>query len=278
LARADRIRGSHVAQWLPMGLIACAAVVGFQLPNRMDGARRVAVRHAATPSSARLVYLRDCSTCHGADGRGTSAGPSLAGVGRASVDYWLSTGRMPLVGNFRPPKSAQGEPPPGQRLADPDAQVRRRTPAYSRDVITGLENYVASIAPGGPSIPRVDVSHANLAVGGQIFRQQCAACHAWSGAGGALYQRAAPSLGRATATQIAEAVRIGPGQMPAFGSAAVPDRQMNDLAGYVRYLDHPNNRGGQPLWYLGPVAEGAIALIMGLGLLVLCARWIGERG
>jgi len=46
----------------------------------------------------------------------------------------------------------------------------------------------------------------------------------------------------------------------------------------VRYLDHPDDRGGQPLWYLGPVAEGAIAIVLGLGLLLLVSRWIGSRG
>jgi ubiquinol-cytochrome c reductase cytochrome c subunit len=185
---------------------------------------------------------------------------------------------MPLLANARSAKSAQGVAPAGQQLADPNAQSRRRTPAYSPATIAALEDYVASIAPGGPNIPHVDLSHANLAVGGQTFRLQCAACHSWSGVGGALYQRDAPSLRAASATQIAEAVRTGPGQMPAFGTAAVPADQINALVAYLRYLDHPNNRGGQPLWYLGPVAEGAVALIVGLGLLLLCARWIGERG
>jgi ubiquinol-cytochrome c reductase cytochrome c subunit len=278
LARVNRDRRIRVAQWLPMGLIVCAAVAGFRIPNQAERARRVASAKTVESSGPRLIFLRDCATCHGADARGTDAGPSLANVGPASVDYWLTTGRMPLVADARPAKSAQGETPPGQRLADPDAQLRRRPPAYSPAVIAQLEKYIASIAPGGPPVPTVDVSHANLAIGGQIFRQQCAACHAWSGTGGALYQRAAPSLHRATAVQIAEAVRIGPGQMPAFGPAAVRSDDIDDLAAYVRYLDHPDNRGGRPLWYLGPVAEGGIALILGLGVLVLCARWIGERG
>jgi ubiquinol-cytochrome c reductase cytochrome c subunit len=228
-------------------------------------------------SVAKFVYLRDCSVCHGVDARGTAYGPSLKGVGRAAVDFFLSTGRMPLVANARPAKSPQGVPPPGQRVADPHAQVRRGTPAYSQALSVALENYIASIAPGGPDVPPVG-AHPDLAVGGQIYREQCAACHSWSGVGGALYQRAAPSLHAATSTQIAEAVRIGPGQMPAFGTAAIPPSQISDLLGYVRYLDHPENRGGNPLWYLGPVAEGAVALILGLGALLLCARWIGERG
>ena len=128
---------------------------------------------------------------------------------------------------------------------------------------------MSSIAPGGPDIPHVDLAGTSLAAGGEVFRAQCAACHSWSGVGGALYQRAAPSLRLATATQIAEAMRTGPGQMPAFGTAAIPADQLDDVVAYVRYLDHPDNRGGQPLWYLGPVAEGAAAIILGLGALML---------
>lgn len=223
------------------------------------------------------VYLRDCAVCHGADAKGTSYGPSLQGVGRAADDYWVSTGRMPLVANARPARSPENQSPPGQRLADPTAQARRGPPAYPPPVIAALEDYVASIAPGGPDVPNVDLAAANLAIGGELYRMQCAACHEWAGVGGALYQREAPSLHLATPTQIAEAIRVGPGQMPRFGPPAVPDGQLSDVVGYVRYLDKPDNRGGQPLWYLGPVAEGGVAILVGLGVLLLASRWIGDR-
>ena len=82
---------------------------------------------------AKMIFQRDCSTCHGADAAGTAFGPSLQGVGRASVDYWLTTGRMPLVADTRPAKSPQGNAPPGQRLADPNARISRHPPAYAPD-------------------------------------------------------------------------------------------------------------------------------------------------
>jgi ubiquinol-cytochrome c reductase cytochrome c subunit len=233
---------------------------------------------SSAAADAKIAFLRDCATCHGADARGTSYGPSLQGVGAAAVDYWVSTGRMPLVNDGRPAKSPQGIAPPGQYLADPQAQIHRRTPIYSPEQISALVAYVSSIAPGGPGIPTVDLTHTDLATGGEVFRLQCAACHSWSGVGGALYQRSAPSLRRATPTQVAEAMRTGPAEMPAFGTAAVPDDQLDDVVAYVRYLDHPNDRGGLPLWYLGPVAEGAVAIILGLGALLAASRWIGSRG
>jgi ubiquinol-cytochrome c reductase cytochrome c subunit len=258
---------------VPASVVAAAVLLGIILASASSSAGQT----TAAPVDARAVYLRDCATCHGADASGTSVGPSLQGVGRASVDYWLTTGRMPLVANARPAKSAAGQSPPGQRLADPTAQPRRSNPAYRPEVIAAIEGYIASIAPGGPDLPKVDIVGASLAEGGEVFRLQCAACHEWAGVGGALYQREAPSLRLATTNQVAEAVRTGPGQMPAFGPSAVPADELAPLVAYVRYLDHPANRGGQSLWYVGPVAEGGIAIVVGLGALLLVSRWIGDR-
>jgi ubiquinol-cytochrome c reductase cytochrome c subunit len=65
--------------------------------------------------------------------------------------------------------------------------------------------------------------------------------------------------------------------MPAFGQAALDDHQLDSVVAYVRYLAKPKDRGGEPLWHLGPMAEGAVAWIIGLGLLILATLWIGER-
>jgi ubiquinol-cytochrome c reductase cytochrome c subunit len=212
-----------------------------------------------TPTAApdaRTIYLRDCAICHGPDGRGATNGPSLQGWGRAGVDYVLTTGRMPLP--------------------SPDAETVRRTPKYDQATITALEDYIDALVPGGPDIPDVDVLAGDLSLGGEIYRAQCAACHEWAGDGGALLEREAPPLGSATATQIAEAVRIGPGTMPIFGAAAISDTDLAGLVRYVEYVDRPDDRGGQPLWHLGPVAEGAAGLAA-LALLLVVIRLIGSR-
>jgi hypothetical protein len=65
--------------------------------------------------------------------------------------------------------------------------------------------------------------------------------------------------------------------MPAFGEAALTDEQLAGVVAYVRYLKEPDDRGGEPLWHLGPFAEGALSLVA-LGGLLLFVRWIGERG
>ncbi len=211
---------------------------------------------AGSAPDGRAVYLRDCASCHAANGTGSSNGPTLQGVGAAAVDYQVSTGRMPLP--------------------SPDASSRRRTPAYDPATVAALVTYVGTIAPGGPGVPTVDVAGANIANGGQLFRAQCAACHQWAGEGGALRFGNAPSLAPATPTQIAEAVRTGPAAMPVFGQAALDDDQLRDVVGYVRDLDHPNDAGGEPLWHLGPLAEGGAALLVLAGL-VVALRWMGTR-
>jgi ubiquinol-cytochrome c reductase cytochrome c subunit len=167
-------------------------------------------------------------------------------------------------------------PLPGKTLGDPDATAVRHDPAYSPDTISALVDYVADVAGGGgPDIP--SPAAGDVANGGELFRLQCAACHEWAGDGGALFQREAPSLHTATPVQVAEAVRVGPGQMPTFGQAALTDGQVNDVVSYVSYLDAPNDRGGADLGHVGPVAEGAVALAGVLGLALLL-RWIGQRG
>src|SRR5207248_6224455 len=102
--------------------------------------------------------------------------------------------------------------------ASSTTKTRRHRPAYEPVRQRALVAYVVGLTGGGDqALPTVDVNHADLAAGGEQFRLQCAACHAWAGDGGALLHREAPDLHEATPVQIAEAVRTGPGTMPAFG-------------------------------------------------------------
>ncbi|MCU1450445.1 MAG: menaquinol-cytochrome c reductase cytochrome c1 subunit precursor [Acidimicrobiales bacterium] len=262
-AAAARVREPAIARTrlllLAPFLVASGAAL-FAVPQT----RAVARTQQAQPAPVERIYLADCAICHGADGRGTNRGPTLVAVGRASLDYYLTTGRMPITD-------------PARFLANPDQVVRRRKPFYPAATITALEDHIQALTgPDGPPVPAVD-PRADVAPGGEVFRLQCAACHAWAGDGGALLHREAPQLHDATPTQIGEAVRVGPGLMPAFGQAAIDDRQLDELVAYVRYLDHPEDRGGNPLWHLGPFAEGFIIWAIGVTALLFTIRWIGER-
>ena len=218
----------------------------------------------AVDSAPADVYERDCAECHGAGGEGGGdKGPPLVAVDAAYVDYVVSTGRMPLD--------------------DPDDEIERSTPAYDRSVSADLARFVASLGdPQEPSttwpVPEIDVTAADVANGGEVYRLNCAACHQSVGVGGALVTGAAPPLTEATPTQIAEAVRVGPFEMPAFGDAALSDDDVRDVSGYVvDVVQRPDDRGGWGIGHLGPVPEGAVALLLGLTMLGLIAFWIEGR-
>ncbi len=256
--RTDVGSSTFVGRWLGSGgrsamLVLIVVSVGVPLIGSLSAQSSMA---AGPPTDARSIYLRDCATCHAPDGKGTSSGPTLEGQGAAGVDFMLSSGRMPL--------------------SSPRAEVRRRTPTYTRDVIAELDSYVARLVGGGPGIPAVDISGVDVTAGGSIYREQCAACHQAAGEGGALLGLNSPSLLESTPVQVVEAIRTGPGTMPVFGEAAIPESKVDSLAAYVRTLQHVPDPGGDPLGHLGPLPEGAAALLT-MGLLVIVLRRVGSR-
>ena len=212
----------------------------------------------AEVEAGRQLFLVACTTCHGTEGEGVEdRGPSLIGVGAASADFYLTTGRMPLD--------------------RPRAQAERKRVAYTPAQIRQLVAYVASLGPGA-QIPRIDPSHGDLAAGNRLYANNCAPCHSSAGAGGALGHAVyAPPLDQATPIQIAEAVRIGPGAMPVFGPEALDDEQLASVVRYVEYLRHPDDRGGLGLGHLGPIPEGFVAWVFGLGAMLMAVRWIGTK-
>jgi ubiquinol-cytochrome c reductase cytochrome c subunit len=217
-------------------------------------------------TSGRVLYLEACAWCHGNIGEGTARGPTLQGVGAASADFMLSTGRMPLP--------------------QPEDNPPRRPPAYDRTDIDALVSYVSSLGAGIP-IPTVDPAAGNLQEGASLYQINCAACHSSTGIGGALTQGLeAPSILDSTPVEVAEAMRLGgagafSGNMPRFGPDQVDDRQVNSILAYIEFLQsraRRTDRGGLSLGRWGPVAEGFVAWTVGLLALLVVVRWIGERG
>jgi ubiquinol-cytochrome c reductase cytochrome c subunit len=162
-------------------------------------------------------------------------------------------------------------------LDEPRAVAERKPPAYSPAEIADLTAYVASLGPG-PPIPVVRPEAGDLAVGGQSYTANCAACHNSAGSGGALGQAVfAPGVRQATPVQIAEAIRTGPGAMPVFGPDTLDDHDVDSIVRYLLYLREADDRGGAPLGRLGPVPEGLVAWLVGLGPMLGAAFWIGTR-
>jgi ubiquinol-cytochrome c reductase cytochrome c subunit len=218
-------------------------------------------QESADAAAGREVFVTRCSACHGTDGHGTAQGPSLVGVGAASADFELRTGRMPHSG-----------PPNGQAV--------RKPPAFDDTTIADLVAFVASLG-GGPAIPSPHVSDRDLSQGQKVFIGNCAPCHGATANGGAVGGGAlAPPLDKANATQIAEAMLIGPGQMPVFSDLS--DRDRDAVVTYVLHIQTAPHPGGFSIGGIGPVPEGFVAWVVGLGLMLLIvllvARdWRGSR-
>jgi ubiquinol-cytochrome c reductase cytochrome c subunit len=214
------------------------------------------------------LYQRDCSFCHGNEGQGTSQGPDIitGENGPALTDFMLRTGRMPID--------------------HPDQDVRAGTSPYDSDEIAALVAYIDdAFDQPGPAIPEIDAAAGDLEEGRAVYDENCAACHATTGIGGAmLAQRGGKTTGvfipdfhRTSPTDVGEAARTGPGAMPAFGPGIIDDGELDSLARYVEYLKDPDDRGGAPIGRIGPVAEGAVGWVLGLGILVLFIRWVGTK-
>src|ERR1035437_5192741 len=93
-----------------------------------------------------------CASCHGADAASTSRAPNLQGLGAGTVDFWVSTGRMPL--------------------ADSSVQATEKPPRFNRTETLQIAAFVQSRTPGtGVPIPIANLSAANLESGGSLYTQ-----------------------------------------------------------------------------------------------------------
>jgi len=213
-------------------------------------------------AKGKSLFDAHCSSCHGLNAEGTSTGPTLIGVGAASVDFQMSTGRMPA----------------GQ----PGAQVPSKPlPQWvDEEAIKNIGAYVQSLG-GGPQVPgheQVDAKLGDAGKGGELFRANCIQCHNWAGAGGALTQgKYAPNLNNASPTQIYEAMVTGPQAMPVFNDSVITPEQKRDMIAYIVGVREEPNPGGAGLGRIGPVTEGLVAWVVGLSLLSLAAIWITAK-
>ena len=225
------------------------------------GASAAAPFQTATQiEQGRSLFLQSCSSCHGLEAQGTAQAPSLIGAGAAAVYFQMSTGRMPAK--------------------EIGAENERKPSDFTQAEIYDIAAYVASLG-GGPAIPTgADVSTvgANTALGSELYSTNCAQCHGFAGAGGALtYGKNAPSLNASTPTQIYTAMLTGPEAMPAFGDGTITPAEKRDIIAYIIQTRNEPNPGGLSLGRSGPVTEGLVIWLGGLGFLVLIAMWLTAR-
>ncbi|MFC7492069.1 MULTISPECIES: c-type cytochrome [unclassified Knoellia] len=260
---ARRRHPAAIAILLMLGLL----VTGFAYAAVAPQPAQAEASTAEDVAAGKNLFVANCASCHGvnAEGRATGnddriAGPALAGVGAAAVDFQMGTGRMPM----RQP-SVQAEPS--------DVQ-------FSQEEIDQVAAYIASLA-AGPAVPSeedVDPAAGDPAKGGELFRVNCAMCHNFAGAGGALTRgKYAPSLEGVEGKHIYEAMVTGPQQMPVFNDANIAPEDKRDIIAFLKSVEDAPQQGGHALGSLGPVTEGWFAWFFGLGLLVAASVWLGQK-
>ncbi|MFB8774389.1 cytochrome bc1 complex diheme cytochrome c subunit [Streptomyces broussonetiae] len=260
-------RRRHPLAAIVVLLLALAATGGLYTAFAPAGKAQADETAASSQSLAidegKKLYAVGCASCHGTGGQGTSDGPSLVGVGAAAVDFQVATGRMPAA-------TSEG------------AQVPRKKNIYSQAEIDQLAAYIASLG-AGPAVPteeQYSVEGADIGKGGELFRNNCAQCHNFTGKGGALTKgKYAPNLEGVDPKHIYEAMLTGPQNMPSFPDTTLTEQNKKDIIAYLDAVngDETVNPGGLQLGGLGPVSEGLFAWVFGLGALIAVAVWVAAR-
>jgi ubiquinol-cytochrome c reductase cytochrome c subunit len=240
------------------GLVAAGLLYGAFSGGSASAA--APAQNTTQVAQGQKLFETSCATCHGLDAQGTAEAPSLIGAGAAAVDFQMSTGRMPAK--------------------ELGAENDRKPTTFTQQQIYDIAAYVASLG-GGPAIPsseQVSLNGANTALGEELFSTNCAQCHGFAGAGGALtYGKTAPPLTASTPTQIYEAMLTGPEAMPVFGDGTVTPAEKKDIIAYIVDTRNEANPGGFSLGRTGTVTEGLLGWLGGLGFLVLIAMWLTAK-
>jgi len=163
-------------------------------------------------------------------------------------------------------------------MSGPQAEVK--PVQFTTEQIRALAEYVASVSPG-PAIPDEEYltgEGADLAIGGELFRINCAMCHNVAGAGGALTEgKYAPPIMGVSAAHIYEAMLTGPQNMPVFNDDNISPEDKANVIAYLKYLETTPSVGGASLGSLGPVSEGLFVWIAALGLIVGITIWLTAK-
>ena len=221
---------------------------------------------SAAAQQGKALFDNSCVTCHGRGAQGVEGrGPSLIGVGSASVVFQVGTGRMPMTRQ--------------------EAQAERKRPMFDETQTAQIGQYIQELG-GGPQLPSgpltadINTNPEALSRGGELFRLNCTSCHGFGGAGGALSSgKFAPSLNDATARQIYAAMLTGPQNMPVFGDNELTPDQKREIVTYITVqIQQDKDPGGIfNLGRYGPVTEGLAIFVVGITILVFTALWIAGK-
>ncbi|GAB11835.1 menaquinol-cytochrome c reductase cytochrome c subunit [Gordonia araii NBRC 100433] len=263
---------------LLVGLLSAGVITALLTPKAQVAVADPNTQSQAMIDAGKQLYATSCISCHGANLQGVAdRGPSLIGVGDAAVYFQVASGRMPAARN--------------------EAQAARKPAKFTEAQITQLGKYVQSVS-GGPQVyyernadgtVKVDdkgipvvaqesLRGKNLGRGSELFRLNCASCHNFTGRGGALSSgKFAPNLDPPNEQEIYTAMLTGPQNMPKFSNRQLSVEEKKDIIGFIKYSSESTQPGGLGLGGFGPVSEGMVMWVVGIGMVVGFAMWMGSR-
>lgn len=261
MKRLSRFRRHRAVAPLLLVLALLSIGTTFSVAGAATSTPITAAEKSALIDEGQRIFLKGCSSCHGINLEGSAIAPALIGVGAASVDFQVATGRMPV--------------------ADMSAQIVRKKPVYNEKQVEALAAYVASLAPG-PEVPGESQLNyerdGSVAEGGELFRTNCAMCHNFAAQGGALTQgKYAPTLMGVEPRHIYEALITGPQSMPVFSDKTITPAEKLSIIKWIKAAEAEPQLGGASLGRVGPVTEGLLVWTLGLGLLVGVAVWLAMK-
>lgn len=252
----------NLVTWLAL-IIVCAALGLWWATGE------VAAQESATAGDVELggqLYAQACAQCHASDGSGAQVpgtdriAPALAGreqVTAAYIDLVLRTGRMPPAAD---PYDNQ------PRQVAFDEEERAAIIAWTTEEF-GLTDDLAEIT---------DLPEGDAGRGQAVYAGNCAACHGNTGAGGVAGGGAwTPEVNHFEPATLAQAIRIGPFQMPAFAEDTISQQEVADIGAF---MEEVSAESGTPLGLveLNPVFASAFVALLAVAM-ILSLFWISSK-
>ena len=131
-------------------------------------------------------------------------------------------------------------------------------------------NYLGSLAGIFPA--------NRLGPTGDVPKLNCATCHGFAGKGAPLSAgKNAPSLNDSTDLQLWTAMLSGPESMPVFNNNQITPQEKAEIVSYIQTLKAQKDPGGAGLDRIGPVSEGLVIWVIGIGVLLIAIVFIGRK-
>jgi len=248
------------------GLVAVAAMAASAPDAVAQDSQLEGTPVEASVQNGNRLYAQYCATCHGAGGAGGAVpryggqAPALDPEANPNVtvpylDLVMSTGRMPPAGS----------------------PYDNRTRQIVLDEAERADILAFMAAEFGVEGETPDVGEGEAARGQEVYARNCAQCHGSTGAGGVAGAGAwTPSVSDASAETIAEAIRVGPFNMPRFERGQISEDEVADVVAFLRAVEEEPTTPILGLVELNPVYASGFVALFALAML-LSIVWIGGR-